>query len=754
MVVRTNTFARAVSISAVCAAFAATLTLNIAASAQTKCVFDVALMATDQVGAPSLAGWELAGYWDVAGEGVDVNRKGSGSMGLFVKKTSDPAACLQTLCLKASDQADPGTPPGYARLGMWDADNGGSRGVCGVNVAGAPRQVTTGSWMLGLYTRYSRDSGAKVIQDIQLTASDAATAATPPPGYEVMGNWDVDRGGAFGSVNKSTGSYMMTLSVLFGPAPGPSGPTFVKTPSDAAPATPATNVTGVKGTTTLTPAVLSASQYQPVVDGNNVTHIVFDGNGLAGLQQISRTQWQEISPNEDPTFMFTERSRDKQSVSLVDSSRNVYLDVNLTTKQVKCCTSDTSKNFVLYTVKNYESGYKPEVTQLRTKRLAYYRLVLRTSDSYNLRVWGTGQVGSDQVVDDNATWLLVPTGNTDEYWILNKGAKNGRGQALSQPAGQAKFAQWDFVPDDKRQRFKLQPTDSGFFRLIVQDSGNAISTRWHEAAFAWGVTPNDKQQEFKLVQRGSIDEKDTLPGYVFWNYDNARVKSYFGDYSKRVPNPNLLNIKKMLFVNASDRTVVPAVHHWGCAGAPWRSGVPQCWYATLGPDEQATFEVSDYVKNGAQIWEIIGSVAAITAAVAITVACVGLCTSATAAAIGPAAGSFAGALVSLQLGSGLASLALGVVDFTVLAWAIPQAAMSGVELTKADEVNVSGFMGDFGVTKETLPIIRANLGPYSFGARNGVFKQGTDGFYLEETNGKQQIISMFYADGTCLFVIQ
>jgi hypothetical protein len=63
-------------------------------------------------------------------------------------------------------------------------------------------------------------------------------------------------------------------------------------------------------------------------------------------------------------------------------------------------------------------------------------------------------------------------------------------------------------------------------------------------------------------------------------------------------------------------------------------------------------------------------------------------------------------------------------------------------------------LGDFGVTKETLPIVRANLGPYSFGARNGVFKSGTDGFYLEETSGKQQIISMFYADGTCLFVIQ
>jgi hypothetical protein len=241
---------------------------------------------------------------------------------------------------------------------------------------------------------------------------------------------------------------------------------------------------------------------------------------------------------------------------------------------------------------------------------------------------------------------------------------------------------------------------------------------------------------------------------VFWNFDSLRMKDYFTLHSGMKPEPSVVNIKKFVFVNASNRRVVPAVHHFGCAGAPWRAGSAQCFYASLGPYEQAEFEVNDYVKNATEIWTIIGGIAAIAAGVAITIACVAACSELTAAWMGPAATTVAGATTSIVLGAELSTAVLGAVDLFILGWAPQQIVYSSMDVAKPDEVAVTAIFDDMALTKDTLPIIRANLGPYSFAARSEAFSATTKGFYLEETESKQQITRMFYANGTALILIE
>jgi hypothetical protein len=325
---------------------------------------------------------------------------------------------------------------------------------------------------------------------------------------------------------------------------------------------------------------------------------------------------------------------------------------------------------------------------------------------------------------------------------------------LAHPINAPKLSQWDFIPADKRQRYKIQPTDNGFFRLIEANSKEAVSTRWHEAAFSWSVTAGDKQQEFKLVEAGAMTKDDSLPRFVFWNFDSPRMKDYFTLQSGMKPEPSVVNIKKFVFVNVSNRRVVPAVHHFGCAGTPWRAGDPQCFYASLGQYEQAEFEVNDYVKNAKEIWMIVGGVAAIVAGVAITIACVAACSELTAAWMGPAATTVAGASASIALGAQLSTALLGAVDLFILGWAPQQIIYSSMDVAKPDEIGVTAIFDDMAMTSTTLPIIRANLGAYSFAARADAFSATTAGFYLEETESKQQIKKMFYANGTALILIE
>jgi hypothetical protein len=743
---RSNALVRAHSRLALLSACGAALLLWAAAPVQAACVVDVALVASDQMNVPALAGYELAGYWDVAGEGVGGNTKGSGNMGLFYKLGDDPSKCLQTLCLKASESADPGTPAGYARAGMWDADAGGSWGRCGLNVAGAPLEATRGSWMLGLYTRSATTPGAKVIESIYLTASNNASQATMYFGYEPVAYWDVDGGGARGMKDNTSGSYMMTLSVKFAPVPAPPPP-----PPPVANVTP----TPVPAAMPVKASSTSTDDWNPTVDARNVTYV---NTGTGAFQQLNATQWQEWDQGV-VIFNFTEKRRDASTVYLYDESRNMYLELNLTGKQIKCCGADPTTNGFLYPIKKVHAGYVPMVSKEIASARYYYRLRLKTSNNYYLRVWDTGRVGSDQVKDDLSTWLLIPTGqNLDEYWLFNKGAKGGRGQVLARPAALTTLNQWDFLADDKAQRFKVQFTSGGYFRLIEQASQKAVSTRWNEAAFVWDVNPTDAQQEFALESVGLTRSTDALPGYVFWNLGNDRIKNYFTDYGRTTPDPSMVNIKKIVFVNASSRTVVPAVHHVGCGGAPWRSGMPQCWYSSLGPNEKAEFEVSDYVKNAAQIWMIIGGTAAIAAGIAVSIACAGLCSGAVAAALGPAAavtaGGVAGAVVSIQLGALIASGVIGAVDLVILGWA-PQAIItSAMEVSKADDILVGDVLKDLGVNKQTLPIIRANLGEHVFAARGNLYKAVTDSFYIEETNRKKEMSQLFYSNGTVLILIE
>lgn len=84
-------------------------------------------------------------------------------------------------------------------IGAWDVDGGGGYGNDG----------SYGKYMLTLSARLRENSTDRQLDDLMLVASNKKTPASKS-GYEVIGYWDVDKGGSQGT-DGSKGSYMMTL---------------------------------------------------------------------------------------------------------------------------------------------------------------------------------------------------------------------------------------------------------------------------------------------------------------------------------------------------------------------------------------------------------------------------------------------------------------------------------------------------------------------------------------------------------------
>lgn len=84
-------------------------------------------------------------------------------------------------------------------VGWWDVDGGGGQGSDGKNV----------DRVMALTAKFGSSPSDRKLLDLQLVASNRK-GPTPKSGYQIVGFWDVDKGGARGT-DGSTGSYMMTL---------------------------------------------------------------------------------------------------------------------------------------------------------------------------------------------------------------------------------------------------------------------------------------------------------------------------------------------------------------------------------------------------------------------------------------------------------------------------------------------------------------------------------------------------------------
>lgn len=84
-------------------------------------------------------------------------------------------------------------------VGIWDVDGGGGRGNDG----------SFGTYAMKLTARLGTRVSDRKLMDLQLVASNNKNP-TLKKGYEVIGYWDVDKGGSRGT-DGSKGHYMMTL---------------------------------------------------------------------------------------------------------------------------------------------------------------------------------------------------------------------------------------------------------------------------------------------------------------------------------------------------------------------------------------------------------------------------------------------------------------------------------------------------------------------------------------------------------------
>ena len=161
------------------ALYTKTATIGLVAGSNT-CVADVQLRASSSAKPPSgPAGYTQIGYWDVdagGSKGTD-GSTGHYMMALYAKKApighgADLTQCVTDAQLRASSSAKPPSgPAGYAQIGYWDVDAGGSKGTDG----------STGHYMMALYT----DKAAVCVEKSTLVDNDAMTMC--PTGTAMVG---------------------------------------------------------------------------------------------------------------------------------------------------------------------------------------------------------------------------------------------------------------------------------------------------------------------------------------------------------------------------------------------------------------------------------------------------------------------------------------------------------------------------------------------------------------------------------------
>ncbi|WP_373548806.1 hypothetical protein [Haliscomenobacter sp.] len=395
------------------------------------------------------------------------------------------------------------------------------------------------------------------------------------------------------------------------------------------------------------------------------------------------------------------------------------------------------------------------VSRVSIKSGVYYKLQFRTSANQNLCIWGNGEAGGgkkDTYDEGYDKWLFIPTGKPDEYWIFNKAARNGFGQALALPESKKNFGQWDFKDDDKRQRFRLV-SEGDFVKLYNVSNNEVLSTRWDMPAFTWGDTPGDQQQQLRLVEAEPISRDDALLSYLFWNFKNETIRDYIINKCKLLPGPQALAIKELVFINGSSKKITPAIHKYGCAGAPWRNGLAQCWSRDLQPGAKDSMLVDGYLQNSKAIWSLITTATVAFVSVVATVATGG----ATAGVAATATAAVAGTASTL---ANVAKVTATVADMALFGFDLASTAIEvkddiqGITDRKEAVLDEAGqILLSFGVEDTlTQKLIQAELGKYSFAVKGSPFENLMSEWYLEETVSQMKLDKMFYSGGKAVFV--
>lgn len=149
---------------------------------------------THQKGAPGTGGTYMAA--------LGIDRSNLYLISELTTTVSDKSVeSIRQLLLKSAPNTDVFYSKGNAGyiVGVWDVDGGGGYGNDG----------SFGKYAMTLTAQFSTQSSDRKLNDLFLVASNDKTPAKRN-GYEVVGYWDVDNGGARGT-DGSSGSYMMTL---------------------------------------------------------------------------------------------------------------------------------------------------------------------------------------------------------------------------------------------------------------------------------------------------------------------------------------------------------------------------------------------------------------------------------------------------------------------------------------------------------------------------------------------------------------
>ena len=256
----------------------------------------------------------------------------------------------------------------------------------------------------------------------------------------------------------------------------------------------------------------------------------------------------------------------------------------------------------------------------------YYKLELKAAPSQFLRINDTGLAAAwsfNKKDEDYYQWLFVPTGVENEYWIFNKGAQNGFGQALTLPYGKKLYGQWDFLKNENvndyelanhqnRQIFILEkehdyPHD--YYKLIlkyksnVEDSHVVACRNAGEVAFTWG-NENVDNQLFRLVpSEFPANNDDMLISYLAWNIDNMRIQTHILDKMNLSPFPKQIVLNEFVYLNNTDKEISVDLHSKACGLPPWRSKpgynqLPSCRGGLeINPGGTKSDIITPYMRN-------------------------------------------------------------------------------------------------------------------------------------------------------------
>ena len=419
---------------------------------------------------------------------------------------------------------------------------------------------------------------------------------------------------------------------------------------------------------------------------------------------------------------------------------------------------------------------------------SYYVTFARVGSDVSSSPQALGRDSTPQ--DATFQWLFISTGTEGEYWIVNKGAEGGLGQALTAEKDALKesfyFVQKSFVGDDS-QKFTVHeegPEHDKSIEItpIIDFYPFKVVERLGERS--WG----DKVSNFTHAKADAVKCDDMLVSYLFWNTDNENVHKKLLDSCESpsdesglatVPPVQSISIKNITFLNRDKkRAIYPAFHRVGCATAPWRGGLGQCNAHEIPAGGKFTFEDVAHLENNDAIVAVITDVALLVVSAALTAGTLGA-----GAPVGIGL-TTAGALLSTGLlvndaivesdsreltlvqsaelgkiglsGVNIPQGASAVAGMAIFAWDGVHILNDAVDiaLSTADGTPISpeSVWNSFGLSSEYAPEVKNELGKYVVVLKDEAYEKFMDKWYVEETKTGMAYNSMYFSEGTALFV--